>query len=150
GGVVSVVTKSGTNEIHGSVFEFLRNSSIAAKDYFAPPGRNPLFVFNQYGGSLGGPIKKNRAWIFGAYQKTGIRQDTVLISTVPLLAAKNGVFTTPVFDPNTTVQSGATFTRTAYPNNAIPASQFNPVGKSVTQRYPDPNLPGAANNFIRT
>src|ERR1051325_1898819 len=92
GGVVSVVTKSGTNDIHGSAFEFLRNSSIAAKDFFAPAGRNPLFVFNQYGGSLGGPIKKNRAWIFGAFQRTGIRQDTVLISTVPTESMRNGVF----------------------------------------------------------
>src|ERR1700730_16257595 len=150
GGVVSVVTKSGTNEIHGSVFEFLRNSSIAAKDFFAPPGRNPLFVSNQYGGSLGGPIKKNRAWIFGAYQRTGTRQDTVLISTVPLPATKNGTFTTPIFDPNTTMQSGAAFVRTAFPNNTIPASLFNPVGKSITLRFPDPNLLGAANNFIRT
>src|SRR6185295_17638288 len=115
GGVVSVVTKSGTNEIHGSVFEFLRNSSIAAKDYFAPPGRNPLFVFNQYGGSLGGPIKKNRAWIFGAYQRTSTRLDSVLISTVPLPAAKNGVFTTPVYDPASTVQTGSTFVRTLFP-----------------------------------
>jgi len=100
--------------------------------------------------ALGGPLKKNRAWIFGAYQRTGIRQDTVLISTVPLPAAKNGAFSTPIFDPNTTVQSGAAFMRTAFPNNTIPASLFNSVGKSVTLRYPDPNLPGAANNFIRT
>src|SRR6266550_3206174 len=114
GGVVSVVTKSGTNDIHGSVFEFLRNSSVAAKDFFAPPGRNPLFVFNQYGGSLGGPIRKNRAWIFGAYQRTAIRQDSVLISTVPLPAARNGVFTTPIYDPNTTVQSGNAFVRTMF------------------------------------
>jgi hypothetical protein len=148
--VVSVVTKSGTNDIHGSVFEFLRNSSIAAKDFFAPAGRNPLFVFNQYGGSLGGPIRKNRAWIFGAYQRTSIRQDSVLISTVPLPAARSGVFTTPVYDPRTTVQSGSTFTRSVFPNNTIPASLFNSVGKALADRYPDPIRAGAANNFIRT
>jgi Carboxypeptidase regulatory-like domain len=150
GGVVSVVTKSGTNDIHGSAFEFLRNSSIAAKDFFAPPGRAPLFVFNQYGGSLGGPIKRNRAWIFGAYQRTSTRQDTVLISTVPLPSAKSGVFTTPIYDPGSTAQTGNTFTRTLFPNNTIPAALFNSVGKAVASRYPDPNLPGAANNFIRT
>ncbi|MBI3684448.1 MAG: carboxypeptidase regulatory-like domain-containing protein [Acidobacteria bacterium] len=66
GGVVSVVTKSGTNEIHGAVFNFLRNSAVGARDFFAPPGPVPHLVFNQYGGALGGPIVKNRAWVFGA------------------------------------------------------------------------------------
>src|SRR5207253_9134180 len=66
GGVVSVVTKSGTNEVHGSAFDFLRNSAIGARDFFAPPGPTPHLAFNQFGGALGGPLKKNRAWIFGA------------------------------------------------------------------------------------
>ena len=147
GGVVSVVTKSGTNEIHGSAFDFLRNSAMDARDYFAAAGPVPRLVFNQFGGSLGGPIKKNRAWIFGAYQGTQIRQQSVLIAAVPTPAQKNGIFTTPIFDPNTTAPApGGGFTRTPFPNNTIPSSQFNPIGQSLVALYPNPNLAGTGNN----
>jgi hypothetical protein len=149
GGIVSVVTRSGTNEIHGSAFDFLRNRDIGAKDFFAPPGPSPELVFNQFGGSLGGPIKKNRAWIFGAYQGTEIRQQSVLISTVPTAAEKNGAFPVPVFDPNSTVASASSYVRTPFANNTIPASLINPVGKSLVALYPNPNLPGLGNNYIR-
>ena len=149
GGVVSVVTKSGTNEIHGSVFDFLRNNAIAARDFFAPPGPKPQLIFNQFGGAMGGPIKKNRAWIFGAYQGTEIRQQDTYISSVPTAANKNGVFTSPIFDPGTTAASGSTFTRAPFPNNTIPASAFNSIGKQLAAMYPDPNLPGLGNNYIR-
>ncbi|HLJ13859.1 MAG TPA: TonB-dependent receptor, partial [Bryobacteraceae bacterium] len=149
GGVVSVVTRSGTNEIHGSAFDFLRNAAIGARDFFAPPGRAPQLIFNEFGGSLGGPIKKNRAWLFGAYQGTEIRQQSVQISTVPTPAMKNGTFPVTIYDPSTTVASGANFVRTAFPSNTIPASEFNQVGKSLVQLYPDPNLPGLGNNYIR-
>jgi hypothetical protein len=150
GGVVSVVTRSGTNQIHGSVFEFLRNSEFAARDYFAQPGPTPLLVFNQYGASLGGPIKRNRAWLFGAYQKTGIRQDTVLYSTVPTADMRNGIFPGAIFDPATTVVNGTTVTRTQFPGNTIPSNRWNSVGRNLLERYPLPNLPGTANNFVRT
>jgi hypothetical protein len=148
GGIVTVVTKSGTNEIHGSAFDFLRNSAIAARDYFAPPGPIPQLIYNQFGGAMGGPIRKNRAWIFGAYQGTEIRQQSTLLSAVPTPANKNGIFTNPIFDPNTTVPGGNGYVRTPFPNNTIPASAFNPIGKSLAQTYPDPNLPGAGNNYI--
>ncbi len=147
GGVVTVVTRSGTNQIHGSVFDFLRNRDIAARDFFAPPGPKPPLVYNEFGGSMGGPIKKNRAWIFGAYQGTQIHQSTIVISTVPTIADKNGTFTTSVFDPNSTVASGSSFVRTPFPNNTIPSSLFNPVGKSLVALFPNPNLPGVANNY---
>jgi hypothetical protein len=121
GGVVTVVTKSGGNQIHGSAFDFLRNRDIAARDFFAPPGPKPPLIYNEFGGSLGGPIKKNRAWLFGAYQGTQIHQSSIVISTVPTLANRNGTFTTPIFDPNTTVASGSSFVRTPFPNNTIPS-----------------------------
>ena len=150
GGVVSVVTRSGTNEIHGSAFEFLRNSAFAAKDFFAQPGPKPLLVFNQYGGSLGGPLKRNRAWLFGAYQRTGTRQDTVLFSTVPTAAMRSGIFPVAIYDPATTVVNGTTVTRTQFAGNTIPVSRFNSVGLSLLNRYPLQNLPGNANNYVRT
>jgi hypothetical protein len=147
GGVVTVVTKSGTNQIHGSVFDFLRNRDIAARDFFAPPGPKPPLVFNEFGGAMGGPIKKNRAWIFGAYQGTQIHQSTIVISTVPSIANRNGTFTAPIFDPGTTVASGSSFVRTPFANNTIPSSLINPVGKSLVALYPSPNLSGAGNNY---
>ena len=147
GGVVTVVTKSGTNQLHGSAFDFLRNSDIAARDFFAPPGPKPPLIFNEFGGSLGGPIKKNRAWLFGAYQGTRIHQSSINISTVPTLANRNGTFTAPIYDPSTTQAAGSGFTRSPFPNNTIPAAQFNPVGKSLVALYPNPNLGGLGNNF---
>src|SRR5581483_6701484 len=147
GGIVTVVTKSGTNQIHGSAFDFLRNAAIAARDYFALPGPKPPLIFNQFGGSLGGPLKKNKAWLFGAYQGTRIHQSNVNISTVPTLANRTGAFTQTIFDPYSTVSSGSTFTRTPFPNNTIPAADFNAVGKKLVGLYPVPNLPGAGNNF---
>jgi hypothetical protein len=147
GGIVTVVTKSGTNRIHGSAFEFLRNADIAARDFFALPGPKPPLIFNQFGGSLGGPIRKNRAWIFGAYQGTRIHQSSINISTVPTAANRNGVFTQTIFDPYSTVVSGTTATRTPFPNNTIPTADFNSVGQKLVALYPSPNLPGAANNY---
>ena len=149
GGVVTVVTKGGTNQIHGSAFDFLRNRDIAARDFFAPPGPKPPLVYNEFGGSMGGPIKKNRAWIFGAYQGTQIHQSTIAISTVPTLANRNGTFTAPIYDPNTTVAAptGGRFVRTPFPNNTIPSSA-NQSGRKVPGRalsQPEPS--GVANNY---
>jgi hypothetical protein len=146
GGVVTVVTKSGTNQIHGSVFDFLRNRDIAARDFFAPPGPKPPLVYNLFGAALGGPIKKNRAWLFGAWQGTQIHQSTISIAAVPTAANRNGIFVPTIYDPNTTVASGASFVRTPFPNNTIPASEMNSVGKTLVALYPTPNLSGA-NNF---
>ncbi len=151
GGVVTVVTKSGTNQIHGSAFDFLENSSLDARDYFAPPGPVPILQQNQFGGSLGGPLKKDRAWLFGAYQGTQIRQENTYLSTVPLLSMRQGNFgNTPIFNPFTTVGSGSQATRQPFPNNTIPASLMNSVGLQLLSKYPDPNLPGLANNFAQS
>lgn len=149
GGVVSVVTKSGTNEIHGSAFNFLRNSAVGARDFFAPPGPVPHLSYNQFGGALGGPVKKNKAFFFGAYQGTEIRQQQTNISTVPSPAMKNGVFPNVIFDPYSTTGTGAAATRLAYANNTIPASAFNSIGKSLVNTYPDPNIARAGSNFVR-
>src|SRR6185503_3738417 len=75
GAVVNVVTKSGTNEIHGSAFEFLRNNAFDARDFFQPSAApTPLFIQHQFGGSLGGPLIRNRAWWHTAVQRTHISQ----------------------------------------------------------------------------
>ena len=93
GAVVNVVLKSGTNNLHGSLYEFVRNSVFDAKNYFDDPTL-PIAPFkqNQFGGSIGGPIIKNKAFFFGDYQGTRIRQSQTDISTVPLLAERGGDF----------------------------------------------------------
>lgn len=146
GGVVNVVTKSGTNEIHGTAYDYLRNDNLDAADYFAVNGHKPLLVQNQFGGSLGGPLIRNRAWLFGAYEGLHVRSEGASLSTVPTADIHNGNFgTTAIYDPASLNAAGQ---RTAFPGNRIPASAFNPTGLSLLNWYPLPNLTGNANNYI--
>jgi hypothetical protein len=151
GAVVLAVTKSGSNQIHGSVYEFNQNSAINAKDLFAPPGPAPLFIRNQYGASAGAPIKKNRLWIFGAYEGTDQINHATGSTTIPTPAQIGGVFTVPVFNPFTSRANpaGAGSVRDPFPNNTVPASLFDPIGKALLGRYPAPDAAGTANNYIR-
>jgi hypothetical protein len=148
GAVVTVVTKSGTNEFHGSAFEFLRNSAFDARDYFQPAALSkPLFVEHQFGGSVGGRVVKNRAWWHAAYQRTHISQGSKASGAVPLPQERNGQFSVPVFDPMTTIPNpaGSGSLRDPFPNNTIPANRFDKIGKGLVNRYPDPLLAGAVN-----
>jgi hypothetical protein len=151
GAVVNVVTRSGTNQFHGSAFEFLRNNALDARDYFLPATSDqPLFIQHQFGGSLGGPIVRNRAWFHGAYQRTHLSEGDTGRQTVPLPSELSGQFRVPVYDPYSTRPnpSGAGFVRDIFPANSIPASRFDRVGRSVAERYPAPNLAGVANNYF--
>lgn len=143
GGVVNVITKSGTNQLHGSAYDFLRNDNLDAANYFAV-GAKPLLVQNQYGGSLGGPVARNRVWLFGAYEGLHDRSEGAARSTVPTATMRAGDFgTTPVYDPST-LSNGR---RSLFPNNTIPSTDFNQLGLKLLNKYPLPNLPGAANNY---
>lgn len=151
GSVINVVTKSGSNEIHGSAFEFLRNNKMDARDFFLPAtSKQPLYIQHQFGGSLGGPFIKNRAWWQGAFQRTHISEGETNVATVPLLAEKAGTYALPIYDPATTRvnPAGAGAIRELFPNNTIPAARFNPLGKQLMDRYPAPNLSGAARNYV--
>src|SRR5215469_11381370 len=112
GGVVNVATRSGSNAFRGSLFEFFRNENLNARNYFAPPGaRKPEYRRNLYGGTIGGPILRNRLFFFGDYQ--GVKQliGVTRISTVPTLPERQGTFTgvAHIFDPaTTTVVNGKT------------------------------------------
>jgi Carboxypeptidase regulatory-like domain len=150
GAVVTVVTRSGTNELHGSVFEFLRNSAMDARDYFQPPtAQKPLFIEHQFGGSVGGRIVKNRAWWHTAYQRSHISQGSTASGVVPLAQERAGVFATQIFDPLTTRANpaGAGSIRDPFPNNTIPAARFDKLGKNLVDRYPDPNTAGSINYY---
>jgi hypothetical protein len=145
GAVVNVVTKSGSNNFHGSAFEFLRNNKMDARDYFLPAtSQQPLYIQHQFGGSFGGPIKRNRAWFQGAYQRTHISEGEVNTATIPLASERNGIFATRIYDPLSTQGT----VRTLFPDNIIPPSRFDRIGKSLADRYPNPNLPGTARNWV--
>ncbi len=150
GAAINVALKSGTNQIHGDVYEFVRNDVFDARNFFEI-NRAP-FRRNQYGFSLGGPIKKDRTFFFIDYQGTQIREGIPFLSTVPTSSMRNGDFTqlgTPIYDPLTT--NPATGARSLInPSNpmVIPANRINRAGQNVTNLYPLPNLPGIFNNYL--
>src|SRR5215471_14117595 len=139
GGVVNLQIKSGTNRLSGSAFEFHRDSAFDANDFFNNrAGRaKPEFKQNQFGGTLGGPVFKNKSFFFGSYQGHRENQGQTFLSTVPTAAMRNGDFselTRVIYDP----QTGQPF-----PNNVIPTGRFDPVAANILkQLYPEPNVAG--------
>jgi hypothetical protein len=142
GGTVMVIGKSGSNQFHGTLFEFFRNEVLNARNYFAQPGRKPEYRRNQYGLTLGGPVRKNKTFAFLDWQGTRLRTGITRQSVVPTVAQRGGVFTTTIYDPSTSP-------RTAFPANTIPLSRFDPISVQVMQHYPLPNST-AASNYVRT
>lgn len=142
GGYVQMTTKSGTNELHGSVYEFLRNDRLDARNFFS--SSKPVLRYNQFGASVGGPISKDRTFFFANYEGLRIRRQSTIIASVPTVAERSGDFsslTNVVRDP----QTGAPF-----PGNIIPTTQQDPVGAAIASLYPNPNVDGARsrnNNF---
>jgi len=154
GGVINLTTKSGANAVHGVGFEFLRNETLNATNVFqsANPVKPP-YRRNQFGGTLGGPIVKDRTFFFADYQ--GQRQSIArtVTSTVPTALQRQGIFTEAIagrvpaiYDPATTAGSS----RAAFPGNAIPLNRMDPVALALLQRYPLPTSAGVANNYSRT
>src|SRR5262245_37415460 len=137
GATVNVSYKSGTNQFRGDAWEFFRNTALNATGYFKPAsGEKPSMERNQFGGVFGGPIVKNRAFFFGDYE--GFRQDRKLpaFATIPSAREKQGLLSVDIRDPRT---------GTIYPAGApIPMTS---LARSVLAGLPDPNLPGAANNY---
>jgi len=156
GGVVNLSTRSGSNEFHGSVYEFFRNESLNARNYFAPVNqRKPEFRRNQYGAALGGPVVKKSTFFFVDYQGAKQAIGTVRTSTVPTVLERQGNFTelygstNPVlYDPATTVQNGSKFTRSPFtPTNVIPVDRIDSAALPVLDHYPLPTKSGTSNNF---
>jgi hypothetical protein len=157
GGVVSVQTRSGTNEFHGNVFEFFRNSALDANDYFNNAnGRNrPAFRQNQFGGTFGGPVLRNRLFFFADYQGTRQVRALTYLASVPTDAARAGDFSSPAFgqiyDPATTRANPAGGSiRDPFPNRRIPADRFDPLAGNFLANFPraNTNVNSIANNFI--
>jgi hypothetical protein len=150
---INVTTRSGSNSFHGSGFEFLRNSWFDAKNFFdSATSPIPEFRRNQFGGTLGGPILKNKLFFMANYE--GLREAKALtsISTFPPLAYRTGNFTgaATIYDPATTTQAAnGTYSATPFPNNVIPSSRFNSIAATAMNNYwPVQNLPGTTNNYV--
>ncbi|MBI4876319.1 MAG: carboxypeptidase regulatory-like domain-containing protein [Acidobacteria bacterium] len=163
GGIINLVFKSGTNQLHGSFFEFLRNSKLDSNEFFANSKGLALGSFkrNQFGASGGGPVHipklyngRNRTfWLF-AYEGLRERSQSNLLATVPTALQRAGDFSQTlnavgaqiaIYDPVTTTRSGSGFVRQSFPGNAIPASRIDPVARNVVKYYPLPNLAGDPN-----
>ncbi len=153
GATVNVVTKSGSNELHGAAYDFLRNDNLDAKNYFASPSAaKPQLAQNQFGAALGGPIVKNKLFFFGNYEGYRRRQEIPFLGTVPTAAMKGGDFSAVrnIYDPFSLVAAPGTtsgFSRTLYPNRTIPRSQFDPITTRLIDAMPLPTGSGIANNF---
>jgi hypothetical protein len=164
GAVMNVTIKSGTNQFHGSVFEFLRNSKLDAKNFFdRPTGPTPPFKQNQFGAAVGGPVEfpgyngKNKTFFFADYQGTRIRTAHTFLATLAPTAWKSGDFSgfNTALDPNTTViGSNGQVTRMPFANNQIPLSRFDAPSLKLISFMPAPNVPGSvsrtgvANNYL--
>lgn len=144
--VYNQISKSGTNQWHGSAYEFLQNRDLNARTFFETTV--PTTKFNNFGGSVGGPIIKDKAFFFFNSEKiinNTFANHFYTYPTSDMLAGNfsNAAFPT-IYDPNTATGSGA---RTPFPGNAIPASRMDPLAVAVQKYFAGPNLPGYANNL---
>jgi hypothetical protein len=152
GAVQLFTTKSGTNQLHGNVHEFNRVNYLSARNPFTEPNGPGHLVYNQFGGTLGGPIKRDKLFAFGYYEGYRYRSGGGILTTVPIAAFRTGDFsslaaTNPIFDPATGGAQGVG--RTQFPNNQIPAARISPIVTAMLAEMPLPNVPGAGanNNF---
>lgn len=143
GGIVNIVTRSGTNELHGTAFEFLRNGALNARNFFAPT--QDTLKRNQFGGSIGGPVLKNKLFFFGTYQ--GTRTTTAAsgnVTFVPTAAERAGNFSglnKQLIDP---------VTRQPIPGNQIAPSRIDPVAQYFLKGIPLPNGVGRQLTYLGT
>jgi hypothetical protein len=150
GGVVNATLKGGSNRISGNVFEFHRNSAINARNFFA--ATVPKLIQNQFGGMVGGPIKKDRLFFFGDFELFRQAEETLFNRTIPTPAMRSGDFRglRNIFDPATTRPgaAGQRFVRDPFPGNTVPAARFDAPAPKILAFYPQPNAPGVQ-NFTR-
>ena len=173
GAVLNASLKAGTNGFHGSLWEFLRNDALDSADFFqnATGSTKGAFRQNQFGGTVGGPIRKNKTFFFADYEGTRIRQAVPQTATVPtqaeissgytnfsdLVALQSGQLTDAngksypigtIFDPATTTSIGnGQYVRNPFPGNIIPASRLDPNAVKLMQLFPAPTQGGLYNNY---
>jgi len=159
GAAVNAAFKSGTNQLHGGAYEYLRNDALDARNYFDPASNGPKAPLhrNQFGFFIGGPIIKNRLFIFGDYAGSRLHEAGVDQATVPTVAEHTGDFSDQnggagvlLYDPNTTQADGTRQLLNPSNPSVIPANRIDTIGQNIVNLFPLPNVPGAgtSNNFI--
>ncbi len=167
GAQINVVLRSGGNDFHGSLFEFHRNAALDARNFFAPGSEGkPKYIRNQFGGSLGGPISRDRTFFFADYEGTRSREGITRVSNVPTLLERQGdfsqsrdVFGNPVLVANPTLPRDPITGQPLFPCNAldqsgcfpgsrVPGAFQHPVGQAIARLYPLPNRNAPFQNFV--
>ena len=168
GGTVNVITKSGTNAFHGTLYEFNQNSAFNATPFFTNKAgaKKPVSRFNQYGGTFSGPVRipkvidaRNRVFFMFAYEGVRDALPAPTTNTMPTEAERTGDLSAllkvgtvyQIYDPLTGVAAGGRVTRQPFANNIIPATRISSIAKNYLQYYALPNQPGQANgqaNFL--
>jgi hypothetical protein len=158
GGTLNQILKTGTNSLHGSLWEFNEPNTLSANNIFNNKAGlgNPVTHYNQYGLTAGGPIRlpkvydgRNKLFWFFAWEGLKDAQPNTTFLSVPTDAERQGNFAglAQLYNPYSATQSGTTISRQIYPNNQIPLTQLNPVGLAYLKLMPEPNLPGQAGGF---
>jgi outer membrane receptor protein involved in Fe transport len=155
GATINVVTKSGSNALHGSVYEFFRNTQLDAKNFFAKAeAPKAQYQQNQFGASLGGPIRRDKLFFFANYEGFRKRQGTFAsVNTVPTVAMRSGDFSgvRPIYDPfslRTAPGTASGYTRDPFPGSVIPKNKMDTVTSRLIQAYPLPYNSDLVNNQI--
>ncbi|MBI3696613.1 MAG: TonB-dependent receptor [Acidobacteria bacterium] len=163
GGIFNVVTKSGTNAFHGAAFEFHRNENVNANDFFQNRAgqKKPPYVFNQFGFTLGGPIRRDKTFFFANYEGAREREGITFNTRVPTSAERGGDFSEVrnaqgnlimIYDPLTTRDVGGAPTRDPFAGNRIPSNRIDRAASGLQKFFPASNTPGARftlqDNFI--
>ena len=143
GGQISVVLRSGGNQLHGAAYEYFRNAVLDARNYFAPAQEPaPQNQRNQFGASAGGPIVKNRTFFFADYEGRRANSGITQATNVPTLAERAGDFS---HSPQIPIDP---FTQQPFPNLQIPRERLHPVGLAIAALYPAPNRSTPGQNFV--
>ncbi|MEO7146042.1 MAG: carboxypeptidase-like regulatory domain-containing protein [Bryobacteraceae bacterium] len=164
GGITTMVTKSGTNAFHGTAFDFLRNNALNANNFFSNRSGAKIAPLheNQFGGSIGGPIIKNKTFFFGVFERDINNAGGFNLFTVPTAAERAGDFSgalnaagqlKTIYNPFSTTSdpnNAGQYLRMPFPGNVIPASLLDPVGVKAASYWPTPNLFGLTNNLAKT
>ncbi|MEO8132253.1 MAG: TonB-dependent receptor, partial [Bryobacteraceae bacterium] len=168
GGTVNIITRSGTNDFHGTLYEFNQNSAFNATPFFTNKAgaKKPVSRFNQYGGSFSGPIRipkifdgRNKLFFMFAYEGVKDALPAPSTNTMPTAAERTGDFSAllgvgsiyQIYDPLTGVVQGGRVARQPFPNNIIPANRISPIAANYLKYYAQPNQPGQPNgqaNFL--
>jgi hypothetical protein len=147
GAQINVVTKSGSNEIHGDAWEFVRNRVFDSRP-FNLASALPKFQRNQFGATAGGPIRKNKLFVFGGYERLTFRQaaGNLTTVTVPTPLERQGNFSAS----NTIIYDALASPRTAFPNDTIPQNRLNPTALIAINAVPAANIPGSINQYTNS